>query len=650
MSSQSLSTRRGSTSAPDPFGAHAHLKRPSTSTLTIVRVPGSAINLQEPPSTHKKFGRLSGAGTSPNRQSSGNGQSENRLSFAFSSFGQTPSRSDGHSPISSPNTSPRIRPSSPHWYSTGLVSKPRLSAEQLVDLARHSVIARPTPGSTPHSPVLSLRPHSPHQLSAPPVAHPTPPTFTPLPDDIYLPFIHRAEEVSQLISTPPTTKLFALLSQAFNKRSEQDDSTLVENTVPPGDPVQWTYPQLIHHLTKVDRDFCSDADWVFGARKCIMSHSELIWERVKAALGVPPELDVDEPEDEEQSLTFSLDDSAFLDSPITDRSSFGSEHAPFGADIRQRLRDELEPISGTDTPVPAGQNADLARVHSPHGDAPIQVDVTSPPLSGHDDLEASHLTIEPLLSTSSHSSHPPPLSLSSSLSNAASDGGLGDIAEGAEDEAEQDETDETKPQDDPELIDPMQIQGLRISTGTLTPSDSVINSPVASTSIPLYNHGTNNQHGQSPPSKFEGYQPPSMSPAEKLLSSRSSITRGRAGLTGRSYRRTRPASMSSYDPRDWDIDMPYDVVAERGPGNPLFPSNFARLALGPTLRANNPSLRTPIAPPPSRYTPGVTLHSGAFTTTGVLGRKARSQSWAMPLRDAESEYALVGRIESSVGE
>ena len=29
----------------------------------------------------------------------------------------------------------------------------------------------------------------------------------------------------------------------------------------------------------------------------------------------------------------------------------------------------------------------------------------------------------------------------------------------------------------------------------------------------------------------------------------------------------------------------YDVVGERGPGNPLFPTSFARLALGPTLTA-----------------------------------------------------------------
>jgi len=32
-------------------------------------------------------------------------------------------------------------------------------------------------------------------------------------------------------------------------------------------------------------------------------------------------------------------------------------------------------------------------------------------------------------------------------------------------------------------------------------------------------------------------------------------------------------------------DVPYDPVGEREPGNPLFPTSFARLALGPTLRA-----------------------------------------------------------------
>lgn len=41
--------------------------------------------------------------------------------------------------------------------------------------------------------------------------------------------------------------------------------------------------------------------------------------------------------------------------------------------------------------------------------------------------------------------------------------------------------------------------------------------------------------------------------------------------------------------------------SDRGPGNPLFPSNFGRLSIGPTLAANNPALRRQSAPLPSAY-------------------------------------------------
>lgn len=51
-------------------------------------------------------------------------------------------------------------------------------------------------------------------------------------------------------------------------------------------------------------------------------------------------------------------------------------------------------------------------------------------------------------------------------------------------------------------------------------------------------------------------------------------------------------SLSSYiynsagsDFGDNDNERAYDPVGDRGPGHPLFPSNFARLALGPTLSA-----------------------------------------------------------------
>ncbi|KAK2463592.1 hypothetical protein APHAL10511_004343 [Amanita phalloides] len=454
--SHSLSARRGSLSAPDPYGAHAHLRRPSTSVLTIVRV-------QELSSQHKRFARRSGQlSSSP----------EQRLSFALSSF--SPTSAQPPSPSSSPGSSPRIRPAL-----HGLAAKTRLSAEQIVDIARN---AKSSPGSSPQSPVLS----------------PTQVTFTPLPDDIYLPFIYRAQEVTQLISSPPTSKLFSLLKQAFSSSSNDDRA---ESEL---DPALWSYSQLIHHLTNIDRDVCSDADWVYAARKCIMSHSELIWERVKSALGVPPELDAEDL----LSATFGPDDSAIEDSPLVARVDHFPSH--------RRVTQEETSIEVFDA------------------DDSISTDV---------ELDAEHLTFEPMLSNSG--SNPTPLSLPSSLTGHA---GLGDIAEGAEEEGEQEGTDQgNKPQEDDELIEPSKIQGLRISTSYMSSNESLISSPVVCARDEVSTSAT----------------PPSESTVKGTGLSR-------ASSTGRSYRRTRFLSMSAVDRKEWD---------------PLFPSSFARLAVGPTLIA-----------------------------------------------------------------
>jgi len=57
------------------------------------------------------------------------------------------------------------------------------------------------------------------------------------------------------------------------------------------DPSTWNYAQLETWLTKTTRDESPDIEWVQKARACIKHRSELMWEKVKAALGVPPELD-----------------------------------------------------------------------------------------------------------------------------------------------------------------------------------------------------------------------------------------------------------------------------------------------------------------------------------------------------------------------
>ncbi|KAF9047204.1 hypothetical protein BDZ89DRAFT_1058255 [Hymenopellis radicata] len=148
------------------------------------------------------------------------------------------------------------------------------------------------------------------------------PTFTPLPDDILLPFIDRPSEVGSLISSAPSARLFALLQLTFNASSHAGSE----------DPAKWSYAQLIDWLTKTNRDTVPDTLWVANTRRCIMAHSETIWERVKGALGVPCELDVDAPPSDDEQNTSDLEDSgmkarghwadwdAVMDSPVFDKS------------------------------------------------------------------------------------------------------------------------------------------------------------------------------------------------------------------------------------------------------------------------------------------------------------------------------------------
>ncbi|KAF8916203.1 hypothetical protein CPB85DRAFT_1290289 [Mucidula mucida] len=129
-------------------------------------------------------------------------------------------------------------------------------------------------------------------------------TFTPLPDDILLPFIDRPSELT------------------FNA------STHVGSE----DSAKWSFAQLLDWLTKTNRDTVPDTLWVANTRRCILAHSETIWERVKGALGVPCELDVDVPPSDDEQNTSDLEDSgmkarghwddwdAIMDSPVFDKS------------------------------------------------------------------------------------------------------------------------------------------------------------------------------------------------------------------------------------------------------------------------------------------------------------------------------------------
>ncbi|EKM50504.1 uncharacterized protein PHACADRAFT_263833 [Phanerochaete carnosa HHB-10118-sp] len=283
--SRRLSARRGSVSAADPWGQHADVNfkptRSSSSRLTIVRVP------QQDQESGGRRHRRDGSNTSISSTSS-EGKA-GRLSFAFSSF--TPIKAGEGGGRSSPTGSPKLRPSSPGGIGgPGLVRRPsagssalpqytKLSPEQLVELAHNSTHPKPSG----------------------PLAGSTSVNFTPLPDDVYLPFIDRPSEVTSLISTSPTAKLFALLSQTFPPDARAPASAVPNAKTPSvdSDPRLWSYAELENWLKKIPREEIDDATWVHRARQCIRPRSELIWERAKGALGIPPELDTDELLEEE---------------------------------------------------------------------------------------------------------------------------------------------------------------------------------------------------------------------------------------------------------------------------------------------------------------------------------------------------------------
>ena len=444
-----LSSRRGSIAASDPWGAHndvnMHPARALTSRLTIVRVPQTEI--EEPPRRHRRHG----SNASINSNSSGKeGGAPGRMSFAFSSFGPPGSPGGGPGRPASPSRSPSLRPSSPSTsrFTGGLPGHSRLTPEQVVDLARISV--------NPRSPLPSPHPHS-GGAPAPHAASPV--NFTPLPDSIYVPFIDRPGEVAALIQAQPNARLFALLQQTFPPDARASFGPQYDPAKAPEDAKDWTFADLEYWLKKVDREDADDVLWISKIRRCVMKHSELIWERVKGALGVPPELDVESealglPGPSAAPLTAdSLDSNVFEpDSPVTSLKSVVSD----GEEIT------IEPVFANQTP-------------------PSSV------------VDASGM----------HSS-------------------LGDLREEDESEAAQEKKEEEE----------QEVHGIRIITSPSSPA-----------------------HDHSLP----------VSPMPQLGSP----------LVQPKY--AAPAGAN-------DRDGPYDILRERGPGHPLFPSSFAQLSLSPTLR------------------------------------------------------------------
>jgi len=690
-----LSARRGSISAPDPFAKHADLNRSlsSSSTLTIVKVVNGnseTIALQEPPTGPGRRQQHQHRRIGSNSSDNGNGGAGGRLSFAFSSFG----------PRNSPPTSPRLRPSSPIRHHSLPQHKPRLTPDQLYDLAHQTTNPKYFPASPAVNDASPYRPESPHRPASPsyfrrsPVLSAVntanvntttaPATFTPLPPSVFLPFMDRPAEVATLISSAPTKKLFALLRQTFPRDPSSPTSPdplsspqlpSVQPTSPlPKDAATWTYNDLIAFLTTTPRSDMPDTLWVAKIRKCILSRSELIWERVKGALGVPPELDVDanfledaemhgdvfeESEGEEEmpeeklntarprhirTETDEMEDHGrkarghwddwdmVLSSPEVERSMDSGTKDEEGTTTvaptpRQHTPpDQVDiPVITQELPTPSEDAFDPKKGHQKSRSSislnPADFGLASSPILSPTERENdSQLIIEPLMSPSTSNSavpslHPPPLSLPSSLSlesPSGNAGALGDIMEGEEEEEEEEnkEKEDTPTQEgvakdrDNEkenAIDPCQIHGLRISL----PGTPV--SPNSNWRDVLYGNQQSQSSASSPieitgslgrkrPLSIGGSPNPSASPSSygfgstgaglvrtgssgSIKSLGSSSSKRNSYLS--SYTHGTPGSDGGYE----SDGIAYDPVGDRAPGNPLFPSNFARLATGPTLAA-----------------------------------------------------------------
>lgn len=341
--------------------------------------------------------------------------------------------------------------------SASIPTHTKLSPEKVVELARSSCNPRPAGPSSP-------------------LPGPAPVSFAALPDDVYLPFIDRPGEVTSLLSIPPSSKLLALLSHAFPPEARASATEDTRTPSPEDDAHIWTYAELEAWLKRAKREDVDDATWARKARHCILPRSELIWERIKGALGIPPELDTDD----------SIEDplAAYLGLP-------GPPSIPVhrGSGLTSQMLD-----------------GDVFEPDSPA----VSHNSNAPPSPVTSELE---LSIEPVRATAP----PPPSAVDPTTGENMTS--LHELRE--EDEEEQ--ADGYESAGNANNADTA-IQGLRISTS----------------------------------STVSGVSP-------NLLA---------AG-----------ASPSPHRLSDSSHDLAYDALNERGPGHPLFPSNFAHLSNAPTLRS-----------------------------------------------------------------
>lgn len=543
---------------------------------------------------------------------------------------------------------------------------PQLSAQQLYDLAMASRDPA-APTATPPVPGVSTGVEPAH--------------FTALPQGEILPFLDRPKEVEALITTPGTQshKLFALLGALFPRpvpnEGPTDDGTTPkkEMTEPmwpplpgeeklskeaqlalsppplqplsskaappehplglPPNPAQWTFAQLVTHLTQTTRTQLPDKEWVLFARACIRARSEALWERVKGSLGVPSDIyeedEIETSDEEDEDLRHvGISELAEM-SPVTDFRTFaartrdaGSE--PAGSD------EEHEPEAWVEPVFPNSGGPGSARGS-----------VTNSPTHYFAGGGLSHPLSQGITGLGGGGSDAK--SWGGSVSGRSDGGRMELIGEEEEEEDEDDEKDKSTSAAGDKALEPESpMVGLRILTtpmspgyhpaqslnagsgatgggmspgfhgggsGTTTPGGMGTAVPVGTAG--LGGTGGNNSGTTSPvpasptPSIHQFLSPPMpaknpragawVSPLSNTISTGGG--KGLSGMGGRSGWNSSGGGGGWNSPLTgggggWNSPLTggggreaWNPMTERGPGNPLFPSSFARLSVGPTLSA-----------------------------------------------------------------
>lgn len=110
--------------------------------------------------------------------------------------------------------------------------------------------------------------------------------FHPMEDDMMLPFDDRPDEVKALIEAERNRGLFKLLALALPSSPTAEETAAAGGAQPTSRPEDWSFPELTRFLTQTPRTAVGDKAWVITIRKAVEGRSEPLWEKLKGLLGI----------------------------------------------------------------------------------------------------------------------------------------------------------------------------------------------------------------------------------------------------------------------------------------------------------------------------------------------------------------------------